>query len=423
MKMVEWSNIARKQGLLGLEPVLNRETDPFVRKALQLVVDGSEPESIRAIMEVELQTREDADTRAAKVFEGMGIYCPTLGIIGAVLGLMAVMQNLADPSKLGHGIAAAFTATVYGIGLANLFFLPVAAKLKGAIHSQTQVREMVIEGMLSIAQGENPRSIESKLQGYSPLRGRRAPVVTVHYMPRRKRHEEHLNHEAWAIPYGDLVTLLLAFFVVMYAISSINEGKYRVLSDSLFAAFRGAPRTMQPIQVGEKQVGSGADIKTTIVEQAMIDGQPRSMLAPVPVKTGMPQPSAATALDQRAPAARARKALQQVADQVARAMDDLVKANLVVVRRTDFWIEVEIKHRHPVPQRERAARADRGRRASRSSAKRWRRIRIRSASKVTRTTGRSRRSRSFRTGSCPPHVRAASCACWRARAWRRAGSR
>jgi chemotaxis protein MotB len=161
-------------------------------------------------------------------------------------------------------------------------------------------------------------------------------------MPRRKRHEEHINHEAWAIPYGDLVTLLLAFFVVMYAISSINEGKYRVLSDSLFAAFRGAPRTMQPIQVGEKQVGSGADIKTTIVEQAMIDGQPRSLLAPVPVKTGMPQPSSSDSSGNLAATARAR-ALQQVADQVARAMDDLVKANLVVVRRTDFWIEVEIR--------------------------------------------------------------------------------
>jgi len=165
-KMVEWSNIARKQGLLGLEPVLNQEPDPFVRKALQMVVDGSEPDTLRGVMEVELNTCEHTDLAAAKVFEGMGIYSPTLGIIGAVLGLMAVMQNLADPSKLGHGIAAAFTATVYGIGLANLFFLPVAAKLKGAIASQTQVREMVIEGMLSIAQGENPRSIESKLQGY-----------------------------------------------------------------------------------------------------------------------------------------------------------------------------------------------------------------------------------------------------------------
>jgi chemotaxis protein MotA len=165
-KIVEWGVISRKQGLLGLESELENERDPFVRKALQLVIDGGEPEAIRSILEVELDTREAADTRAAKVFEGMGIYSPTLGIIGAVLGLMAVMQNLADPSKLGHGIAAAFTATVYGIGLANLFFLPVAAKLKTAVAAQTHVREMVIEGMISIAQGENPRAIESKLTGY-----------------------------------------------------------------------------------------------------------------------------------------------------------------------------------------------------------------------------------------------------------------
>ena len=165
-KIVEWSNTARKQGLLGLEPTMARESDEFVKKALQLVVDGSEPESISAIMYVELNMREHADTNAAKVFEGMGIYSPTLGIIGAVLGLMAVLQNLADPSKLGHGIAAAFTATVYGIGFANLLFLPVASKLKAIIQRQTQFREMVIDGMLCIAQGENPRSIEAKLQGY-----------------------------------------------------------------------------------------------------------------------------------------------------------------------------------------------------------------------------------------------------------------
>ena len=165
-KMVEWSNIARKQGLLGLEPVLNREPDEFIKKALQLVVDGGEPDAIRGSMEVELATREHVDNLGAKVFEGMGVYSPTLGIIGAVLGLMAVLQNLADPSKLGHGIAAAFTATVYGIGLANLFFLPISAKLKTTIQAQTQVREMIIEGMLSIAQGENPRAIEAKLQGY-----------------------------------------------------------------------------------------------------------------------------------------------------------------------------------------------------------------------------------------------------------------
>jgi chemotaxis protein MotA len=165
-RMVEWSNTARKQGLLGLESAIEKEPDDFVRKGLQLVVDGSEPDVIRNTLEVDLHVREQADTRAAKVFEGMGVYSPTLGIIGAVLGLMAVMQNLAEPSKLGQGIAAAFVATIYGIGLANLFFLPAASKLKVAIQSMTEAREMVIEGMISIAQGENPRSIESKLQGY-----------------------------------------------------------------------------------------------------------------------------------------------------------------------------------------------------------------------------------------------------------------
>jgi len=165
-KIVEWSTIARKQGLLGLEPLIDKEEDTFVKRGLQLVVDGGEPDAIRNILEVEMGVREHADNRAAKVFEGMGIYSPTLGIIGAVLGLMAVMQNLADPSKLGHGIAAAFVATIYGIGLANLFFLPVANKLKVAIAGLSESREMVIEGMISIAQGENPRAIESKLQGY-----------------------------------------------------------------------------------------------------------------------------------------------------------------------------------------------------------------------------------------------------------------
>jgi chemotaxis protein MotA len=165
-KLVEWSNVSRKQGLLGLEPIMAREADPFLRKGLQLVVDGSDPDSIRSTLEVEMNVREAADMRAAKVFEGMGIYAPTLGIIGAVLGLMSVMQNLADPTKLGKGIAAAFVATIYGIGLANLLFLPIANKLKLAVRNQAHIQEMLIEGLIAIAQGENPRSIESRLRGY-----------------------------------------------------------------------------------------------------------------------------------------------------------------------------------------------------------------------------------------------------------------
>jgi chemotaxis protein MotA len=165
-KMVDWSQVARKQGLLGLEGQIDSERDAFIRKGLQLVVDGGEPDAIRSTLEVDLGGREAADLRAARVFEGMGVYAPTLGIIGAVLGLMAVMQNLADPTKLGAGIAAAFTATVYGIGLANLFLLPVANKLKTTVQAQSRLREMVIEGMVSIAQGDNPRSIETRLQGF-----------------------------------------------------------------------------------------------------------------------------------------------------------------------------------------------------------------------------------------------------------------
>jgi chemotaxis protein MotA len=165
-KMVAWSETARKQGLLGLEPALEQEPDEFAKKALQMLVDGTEPDKIRETMELELDAKEKANVQSAKVFEGLGIYSPTLGIIGAVLGLIAVMKNLADPSKLGHGIAAAFTATIYGIGLANLFFLPTANKLKEIIKAQSRGKEMILEGIIAIAEGENPRNLEVKLKSY-----------------------------------------------------------------------------------------------------------------------------------------------------------------------------------------------------------------------------------------------------------------
>lgn len=165
-KVVNWSNIARKEGLLGLEAVVEAEADIFAKKGLQLLVDGSEPEVIRGIMEVELDTKEHNDIQAAKVYEGMGGYCPTIGIIGAVLGLIHVMQNLADPAALGSGIATAFVATIYGVGLANLLLIPIGNKLKALVNVQTQNRAMMVEGLISIAEGENPRNIETKLQGY-----------------------------------------------------------------------------------------------------------------------------------------------------------------------------------------------------------------------------------------------------------------
>lgn len=165
-QVLDWSNAARKGGLLALEPIVDGISDPFTKKGLQMLIDGAEPDKLRTVLEVELEAREYMQTQAAKVFEAAGGYCPTIGIIGAVLGLIHVMENLADPSALGGGIAVAFVATIYGVGLANLFFLPMASKLKSIIHHQVVAKQVLIEGLISIAEGENPRLIESKLQGY-----------------------------------------------------------------------------------------------------------------------------------------------------------------------------------------------------------------------------------------------------------------
>jgi chemotaxis protein MotA len=165
-KIVEWGNVARREGLLGLEEMSEAEADSFTKKGLQLLVDGGEPDTIRSVLEVELSATEHQENAAAKVYDGFGGYSPTIGIIGAVMGLIHVMENLSDPSKLGGGIAVAFVATIYGVALANLFFLPMANKLKGVVHHRSKFKEMTIEGLAAIAAGENPRNIELKLQGY-----------------------------------------------------------------------------------------------------------------------------------------------------------------------------------------------------------------------------------------------------------------
>ena len=164
--VLEWSRRVRRDGLLSLEKQAQGVADPFLRKGLTLLVDGLEPEEIRAIMEVEIDSKLAREERGARVFESMGGYAPTVGILGAVLGLIHVMKNLSDPSALGSGIAVAFVATIYGVGFANLLFLPVANKLKALYGEQLQYQEMLLDGVIMIAEGENPRAIQSKLEGY-----------------------------------------------------------------------------------------------------------------------------------------------------------------------------------------------------------------------------------------------------------------
>ena len=167
-KIVELANVSRKQGLLALEGQIKTIQDPLLAKGVQLVVDGTEPIKIREIMEVEVGMFEEEYNHAGKVYESLGGYAPTVGILGAVLGLIHVMENLADPSALGGGIAVAFVATVYGVGAANLFFLPMGGKIKLKAKELVVGKMMVIEGLTSVAQGENPRMIEEKLSGFLP---------------------------------------------------------------------------------------------------------------------------------------------------------------------------------------------------------------------------------------------------------------
>lgn len=166
IKLIELARKARQLGLLSLEDHLDTETNPIVRKGLELLVIGVDKQTIRQVLEAEIDHSEFQDLRAAQVFESMGGYSPTIGILGAVLGLIQVMHNLSDPGQLGVGIAVAFIATIYGVGLANLIFLPVANKLKSCVSRQVHYDEMLLEGLVAMAGGESPNMLMLKLNNF-----------------------------------------------------------------------------------------------------------------------------------------------------------------------------------------------------------------------------------------------------------------
>ena len=164
--VVTWCGIVRREGVLALESRLGMAHDPYTRKGLRLLVDGANAVQIREALEVDITAYEERLRRAARIWDAAGGYAPTIGILGAVVGLIQVMENLSDPSQLGTGIAVAFVATVYGVGLANLVFLPIASKLKSVIARQVTLRELYLDGVASIASGETPNITKGKLEGY-----------------------------------------------------------------------------------------------------------------------------------------------------------------------------------------------------------------------------------------------------------------
>jgi chemotaxis protein MotA len=164
--LVKYANQARREGIVSLDHELPNIQEPFLRRSLMLAVDGTEPQELRKIMELALDNQQEQEEQIPQVFEAAGGFSPTIGIIGAVLGLIQVMQHLDKIDEVGKGIAVAFVATIYGVGSANLFFLPTAGKLKIRIRGEQIIREMTLEGVISILEGMNPRMLEEKLLGF-----------------------------------------------------------------------------------------------------------------------------------------------------------------------------------------------------------------------------------------------------------------
>ena len=167
-KIIKWSNIARKEGLLGLENIAESEDDLFARKGLQLLVDGNDPEIIKRVMQVEINSKQQYNLEAASIVESMGRYSFIVGTVAAVIGLTQITTEISNPHVLASGIQTALVALAYGFGLAQFVFIPFAKKLNYLVTAQSQMQSMLLEGVLSIAEGENPRNIETKLQGFVP---------------------------------------------------------------------------------------------------------------------------------------------------------------------------------------------------------------------------------------------------------------
>lgn len=166
-QIVGFANKARRKGIVSLDQDLSQVADPFLRQALMLAVDGTEPTELRRIMEVQLENASEIEARIPAVFESAGGFSPTIGSIGAVIGLIQVMQHLDHMDQVGRGIAVAFVATIYGVGAANIFFLPAAGKLRQRVREDQRIKEMALEGVISIVEGMNPRMIEIKLAGFN----------------------------------------------------------------------------------------------------------------------------------------------------------------------------------------------------------------------------------------------------------------
>ena len=235
--LIDLARQVRRLGIASLEDEAQKTREPFLRKALGIAADGIDSRELRHIMELEIDVEQKKFEADAAVFEAGGGYAPTIGIIGAVLGLIQVMKHLDHLEEVGRGIAVAFVATVYGVALANILLLPMAAKILERGRKSLELRELTLVGVMAVAAGTNPRMIQLQLEAYAANRrpekrltpkGAKSEKVAQNRMSLR-RSKSHMapSHDRWLVSYADFITLLFALFVVLFAASNADKEKVR----------------------------------------------------------------------------------------------------------------------------------------------------------------------------------------------------
>ena len=292
-ELVGLSEKARREGLLVLEEDAKRLDDPFLGKGVRLVVDGTDPELVKDVLETELDAMEERHRFNQDIFKQGGAFAPTIGILATVLSLVGVLQHLDDPDSLGPSISAAFLATFYGVFAANIVFMPIANALKKKTALEVGERMLIIEGVLSIQNGDNPRVLADKLWSFSARapgpggrRGRRRRRAgrcrrrrRTGLMGKRKEHHEEHPDERWLVTYADVLTLMYVLFMVLFSISIVNTSKFEMLKQSLEGAFSG--------NVAEG--GSGVlEGEATPSQAAVLDGFPQVVQPEVPAQGQAP---------------------------------------------------------------------------------------------------------------------------------------
>ena len=270
-----WPSTARQKGYLALEEQALVSEDPYAAKGLSLLIDGSHEQRLRDTLEIELMLERERLLDAARVYEAMGGYAPTIGILGAVLGLIQAMAYISEPDKLGAGVATAFLATIYGVGFANLLFLPVANKLKQAIEEKMLYHELIAEGIMAMQQGETPANIELKLEAYCAERHVSAGTNMMRIRHRRGHVKESQHTHRWLVSYADYMTIMFALFVVMYAIAiNKKDEEFAIFSQTLEQFFDRATQVTQPILTEQQQsTGDGVLQQPLPVNENVLEGE------------------------------------------------------------------------------------------------------------------------------------------------------